>query len=155
MEPSSHLILHLTPKAEIEKGITVISRGEGGQFVALYPEEDMVVTVSSNSKFPLPEVNGYEPLFRLVAESVLEEGEDPDQTGPGEPERHGAGLGRAGRPLPGGRTAPPADPGSLDPAHGPAGGSPVRGAVGSHLRHRGVQQRTNMMTHACADIQTL
>jgi adenosylmethionine-8-amino-7-oxononanoate aminotransferase len=29
MDPSSHLILHLTPKAEIEKGITVISKGEG------------------------------------------------------------------------------------------------------------------------------
>jgi len=29
MDQSSHLILHLTPKAEIEKGITVISRGEG------------------------------------------------------------------------------------------------------------------------------
>jgi len=29
MDQSSHLILHLTPKAEIEKGIPVISRGEG------------------------------------------------------------------------------------------------------------------------------
>jgi len=29
MDQSSHLILHLTPKAEIAKGITVISRGEG------------------------------------------------------------------------------------------------------------------------------
>jgi adenosylmethionine-8-amino-7-oxononanoate aminotransferase len=29
MDHSSHLILHLTPKAEIEKGITVISKGEG------------------------------------------------------------------------------------------------------------------------------
>jgi adenosylmethionine-8-amino-7-oxononanoate aminotransferase len=29
MDQSSHLILHLTPKAEIEKGVTVISRGEG------------------------------------------------------------------------------------------------------------------------------
>ena len=29
MVQSSHLILHLTPKTEVEKGITVISRGEG------------------------------------------------------------------------------------------------------------------------------
>ncbi|MGD9045834.1 MAG: aspartate aminotransferase family protein [Desulfobacterales bacterium] len=29
MDQSSHLILHLTPKTEVEKGITVISRGEG------------------------------------------------------------------------------------------------------------------------------
>ena len=29
MDQSSHLILHLTPKTEIEKGVTVISKGEG------------------------------------------------------------------------------------------------------------------------------
>ena len=29
MDEKSHLILHLTPKAELEKGITVISKGEG------------------------------------------------------------------------------------------------------------------------------
>jgi putrescine aminotransferase len=29
MDQSSHLILHLTPKTEVEKGITVITRGEG------------------------------------------------------------------------------------------------------------------------------
>jgi putrescine aminotransferase len=29
MDQSSHLIMHLTPNTEIEKGITVISRGEG------------------------------------------------------------------------------------------------------------------------------
>src|SRR5210317_1173715 len=29
MDQDSHLILHLTPRTEIEKGITVISKGEG------------------------------------------------------------------------------------------------------------------------------
>jgi adenosylmethionine-8-amino-7-oxononanoate aminotransferase len=29
MDRSSHLILHLTPKTEVEKGIPVMSRGEG------------------------------------------------------------------------------------------------------------------------------
>jgi adenosylmethionine-8-amino-7-oxononanoate aminotransferase len=29
MDPSSHLIMHLTPKTEIEKGITEIAKGEG------------------------------------------------------------------------------------------------------------------------------
>ena len=29
MDPSSHLIMHLTPNTEIEKGITEISRGQG------------------------------------------------------------------------------------------------------------------------------
>jgi adenosylmethionine-8-amino-7-oxononanoate aminotransferase len=29
LDETSHLILHLTPRAELEKGITVISRGEG------------------------------------------------------------------------------------------------------------------------------
>ena len=57
-----------------------VSRGEGGQFIVLYPEQDMVVTVSSNSKFPLPQVNGYDQLFTLVTDAVLKQGEDPEKT---------------------------------------------------------------------------
>jgi CubicO group peptidase (beta-lactamase class C family) len=52
------------------------AQGEGGQFIVLYPELDMVVAVNSNSRFPLPKTSGYEKLFELIARSALQEGEN-------------------------------------------------------------------------------
>jgi len=55
-------------------------QGEGGQFIVLYPELDMVVALNSNSRFPLPQMSGYDPLFELIAQSVLQEGEPHENT---------------------------------------------------------------------------
>jgi hypothetical protein len=55
-----------------------VAQGEGGQFMVLYPDLDMVVAVNSNSWFPLPQMSGYDPLFELIAQSVLQEGENPE-----------------------------------------------------------------------------
>jgi hypothetical protein len=57
-----------------------MAQGEGGQFIVLFPELDMVVAVNSNSRFPLPQMSGYDPLFELIAQSVLQEGENPEKT---------------------------------------------------------------------------
>ena len=55
---------------------SLIAQGEGGQFIVLYPELDMVVAVNSNSRFPLPQMSGYDSLWGLIAQSVLQEGEN-------------------------------------------------------------------------------
>jgi hypothetical protein len=55
-----------------------VAEGEGGQFVVLYPDLDMVVAVTSNSWFPLPQISGYDPLFEQIARSVLQEDENPE-----------------------------------------------------------------------------
>jgi len=55
-----------------------VAQGEGGQFIILYPDLDMVVAVNSNSWFPLPQMSGYDPLFELIAKSVLQAGENPE-----------------------------------------------------------------------------
>jgi len=57
-----------------------MAQGEGGQFIVLYPEQGMVVAVNSNSRFPLPQMSGYEPFFELIGQSVLQEGENPENT---------------------------------------------------------------------------
>ena len=57
---------------------SLMAQGEGGQFIVLYPEQDMVVAVNSNSRFPLPQMSGYDPFFELIGQSVLQEGEKPE-----------------------------------------------------------------------------
>jgi CubicO group peptidase (beta-lactamase class C family) len=57
----------------------VVSKGEGGQLLALFPEDDMVVAVNSNSLFPLPQVNGYDSLLEIAAESFQKKGESLEQ----------------------------------------------------------------------------
>jgi CubicO group peptidase (beta-lactamase class C family) len=44
----------------------ITARGEGGQYIVLVPELDLLVAVSSKSLFPLAENSGYDHLFRLL-----------------------------------------------------------------------------------------
>jgi CubicO group peptidase (beta-lactamase class C family) len=48
---------------------SIIARGEGGQYIVLVPELDLLVAVSSKSRFPLSESNGYSHLFGLISEA--------------------------------------------------------------------------------------
>jgi CubicO group peptidase (beta-lactamase class C family) len=45
---------------------SIIAQGEGGQYIVLAPELDMIVAVSSKSRFPLTESTGYNHLFGLI-----------------------------------------------------------------------------------------
>jgi len=62
----------------------IMAVGEGGQYILLCPELDLLVSVSSTSLFPLSENSGYHQLFRLILEAADErlarsEPIDPDE----------------------------------------------------------------------------
>ena len=44
--------------------------GEGGQYVVLFPEHDLVISIASQSKYPLQGIDGYETLFQLVINAL-------------------------------------------------------------------------------------
>ncbi len=48
----------------------VVAAGEGGQYIVLVPDLDMVIAVSSKSLFPVAQNNGYDALFALIVNSV-------------------------------------------------------------------------------------
>ena len=56
----------------IDSTESFIARGEGGQYLVLSPELDMLIGVSSQSQFPLSENSGYDQLFQMIFEAVNE-----------------------------------------------------------------------------------
>jgi CubicO group peptidase (beta-lactamase class C family) len=50
----------------------MVAAGEGGQYIVLAPGLDMLIAVSSKSRFPLSENSGYDHLFQLIFESAGE-----------------------------------------------------------------------------------
>jgi hypothetical protein len=56
----------------IDNTESFMAMGEGGQYIVLSPELDMLIAVSSKSEFPLSENSGYDHLFELIFESVTE-----------------------------------------------------------------------------------
>ena len=51
---------------KIGKTETIMAMGEGGQYIVLAPELDMLAAVSSKGLFPLSENSGYKQLFQLI-----------------------------------------------------------------------------------------
>lgn len=51
---------------------SIMAAGEGGQYIVLAPGLDMLIAVSSQSRFPLSENSGYDHLFQLIFESADE-----------------------------------------------------------------------------------
>ena len=51
---------------------SLVTRGEGGQYLVLIPALQMVVVKTSTSSYALPQDNGHDRLLNLIAESVLE-----------------------------------------------------------------------------------
>jgi hypothetical protein len=51
---------------------SLVTRGEGGQYLVLIPALQMVVVKTSTSSFALPQDNGHDRLLNLIVESVLE-----------------------------------------------------------------------------------
>ncbi|KPJ98929.1 MAG: hypothetical protein AMJ60_06670 [Desulfobacterales bacterium SG8_35] len=49
---------------------SIMARGEGGQYIVLSPELDLLIAVSSKSLFPLSENSGYNHLFQLIFEAA-------------------------------------------------------------------------------------
>jgi len=45
---------------------SILAAGEGGQYIVLAPELDLLIAVSSKSLFPLSENSGYKNLFQLI-----------------------------------------------------------------------------------------
>jgi CubicO group peptidase (beta-lactamase class C family) len=56
----------------IDSTESFMARGEGGQYLVLSPELDMLIGVSSQSQFPLSENSGYDQLFQMIFEAVNE-----------------------------------------------------------------------------------
>jgi CubicO group peptidase (beta-lactamase class C family) len=52
------------------------SQGEGGQYIVLIPEHDLVIAVTSRSHFPLQKNDGYETLFQLIVNSLEKKRDD-------------------------------------------------------------------------------
>jgi CubicO group peptidase (beta-lactamase class C family) len=52
---------------------SIMAAGEGGQYIVLAPERDLLIAVSSKSVFPLSDNNGYNHLFRLIFEASDEQ----------------------------------------------------------------------------------
>jgi CubicO group peptidase (beta-lactamase class C family) len=48
---------------------SIMTQGEGGQYIVLLPEQDLLIAVSSESLFPLSDNSGYNHLFRLIFEA--------------------------------------------------------------------------------------
>ncbi len=48
-----------------------VGLGEGGQYLALVPDLQLVVVATSTSTFALPQANGHDRLLQLIIESVL------------------------------------------------------------------------------------
>ncbi len=59
---------------------TYIISGDGGQFVLVSPEFNLVIALSSTSRFPLPLISGYKTLFEMIMNSANEIS-DPEQSG--------------------------------------------------------------------------
>jgi hypothetical protein len=59
-------------KTTIRGHESLIVRGEGGQYVVLVPDLDVVVVTTSTSSFALPQDNGHDRLLQLIVEAVLE-----------------------------------------------------------------------------------
>ncbi len=55
---------------QIDSEESIMARGEGGQYIVLSPELDMLIAVSSKSQFPLSENSGYDQLFQMIYESA-------------------------------------------------------------------------------------
>ena len=51
---------------------SLVTRGEGGQYVVLIPALQMVVVKTSTSSYALPQDNGHDRMLNLIVESVLE-----------------------------------------------------------------------------------
>jgi CubicO group peptidase (beta-lactamase class C family) len=56
----------------IDSTESFMARGEGGQYIVLSPELDMLIAVTSKSQFPLSENSGYDQLFQMIFESVIQ-----------------------------------------------------------------------------------
>jgi hypothetical protein len=52
---------------------SIMTMGEGGQYIVLLPERDLLIAVSSKSLFPLSDNSGYNHLFRLIFEASDEQ----------------------------------------------------------------------------------
>ena len=59
-------------KTTIRGHESLIVRGEGGQYIVLVPDLDVVVVTTSTSRFALPQDNGHDRLLQLIVEAVLE-----------------------------------------------------------------------------------
>jgi len=57
---------------QIDSEESIMARGEGGQYIVLSPELNMLIAVSSKSQFPLSENSGYEQLFQMIFESTTQ-----------------------------------------------------------------------------------
>jgi len=66
----------------IDSTESLMARGEGGQYIVLSPELDMLIAVSSKSQFPLSENSGYDQLFRMIFESVNVKSSPEETAGP-------------------------------------------------------------------------
>ena len=61
-------------KAKVIAGHGVfMAMGEGGQYLVIVPQLNLVIAVTSKSRFPLPKISGYETLFGLIVCSALME----------------------------------------------------------------------------------
>jgi hypothetical protein len=58
-------------KTDIRGYEGVVGLGEGGQYLVLVPNLNMVVVATSTSTFALPQANGHDRLLQLIIESVL------------------------------------------------------------------------------------
>jgi hypothetical protein len=52
---------------------SIMTMGEGGQYIVLLPEQDLLIAVSSKSLFPLSDSSGYNHLFRMIFEASDEQ----------------------------------------------------------------------------------
>ncbi len=51
---------------------TFTAKGDGGQYIVLAPNIDLVIAISSKSQFPLSLISGYDTLIKLIMNSVGE-----------------------------------------------------------------------------------
>jgi hypothetical protein len=80
---ASHAELDETPggswvKTMLKGYESLVVRGDGGQYVVLVPDLQVVVVTTSTSRFALPQDNGHDRLLQLIIEAVTE---TPDRTG--------------------------------------------------------------------------
>jgi len=59
-------------RTTIEERECLVVRGDGGQYLVLLPAADVVLVVTSTSRFPLPQDTGRNRLLKLIAGAVLE-----------------------------------------------------------------------------------
>jgi CubicO group peptidase (beta-lactamase class C family) len=63
---------------------SLLMRGEGGQYLVLVPAQQVVVVITSISRFALPQNNGHDRLMTLIMDAVLQPSDTEGMVSPSE-----------------------------------------------------------------------